>query len=256
LSPWKLAINALTQSIACFCFDSPGGARFKYSVNFFAHYITALKRCGLGLLLIYIVYTFFDQGLTVLMESNLRSPEGATSSVFLLGALYLANNIFFTTLATIAAIYGASTLNSSLLGFIDCYLNQSCIEIVRSWGRVLSWSFLLVIPGIIKYLQYMFVPFVVAMDSSYQKGEKDALKASRELFKKHWTTLVFAMIGFQVVWSYLSVDFFDAYRLFWQTPVRALLISTLEAMVFLMYILILFRVITRPDEVVENEPAV
>ena len=193
-------------------FDTRKAPRFNYPVNFFSLYIQAIKRCGLGLFLIYVVFTFFDQSLTVLMESNMRSPDGATSAVFLLGALYLTNSIFFTTLATATSIYGVTRITESWWQFIDRYFNQSCIETVRAWGKILSWSLLLLIPGFVKYLQFLLVPFVVALDSKYQNGEKDALKASQEMFKKHWLALLLIVVGFQVLWGYCSVDLFDAYR--------------------------------------------
>ena len=193
--------------------------------------------------MIYVVFTFFDQSLTVLMESNLRSPDGATGGVFLLGALYLTNSIFFTTLATMTCLFGVTKLTETWWQFMDRYFNQSCIEVVRAWGKVLSWSLLLMIPGFIKYLQYLLVPFIVVVDEKYQTGEKDALQTSQEIYRKHWLSLLFAVIGFQVVWSYISVDLFDAYRMILVTPVLALFISALESMIFLLYILVIFRLI-------------
>ncbi len=202
------------------------------------------------------MFTFFDQGLTSLMESNLRSPEGATGAVFLLGGLYLTSSIFFTTLATVTSIYGVSKLSQNWWQFIDRYFNQSCIEVVRSWGKILSWSLLFIFPGFIKYLQYLLVPFVVIMDPQYQSGEKDALKTSKEIFKKHWLTLLFAVLGFQVVWSYFSVVFFDSYRLILNTPLQAVLISFIESMIFLFYILLIFTVINKSPKEVFREPAI
>ncbi len=224
-------------------------------VNFLSLYFQALKKCGLGLLLIYLLFTFFDQSLTVLMEANLRSPNGATGGVFFLGALYLTNSIFFTTLATITCIFGITKLSNSWWQFIERYLNQSCIEVVRAWGKVLGWSLFLIIPGFIKYLQYLLVPFVVIIDPKYQSGEKDALTASATIFKKHWLSLLLAVLGFQVVWSYISVDLFDAYRMILTTPVQAIFVSALEAMIFLLYILVIFKRIQKSQIEVTNEPA-
>ncbi len=190
------------------------------------------------------------------MESNLRSPNGATGGVFFLGAVYLTNSIFFTTLATLTCIFGMTKLSGSLWQFLERYFNQSCIEIVRAWGKVLGWSLLLIIPGFLKYLQYLLVPFVVITDPKYQTGERDALKLSSEIFKKYWLSLLIAVIGFQVLWSYLSVDLFDSYRMILTTPVQAVFVSALEAMVFLLYILVIFKQIQKFQNEALHEPAI
>jgi hypothetical protein len=176
--------------------------------------------------------------------------------VFIYGAAYLINSIFFTTLAVVVIIFGLTDTNESLSEYIYRYLNQSCIEVLRSWGKTLIWSFLLIIPGIIKYLQFLFVPFVVTTLPKYDEGKVDALEASKVFFKKHWLKALGAVIGFQVVWSYLSVDLFDEYRLFSQTPLPALLITLLEAAVFLLYILVLFRIYSNSVREVRYEPNV
>jgi hypothetical protein len=224
-------------------------------VNFFSQYISAVKKAGLALVVTYIVFTFCDQGLTHLMESNLRSPEGATSWVFLYGAAYLANSILFSTLMVLVAIFGMIS-EKNLASFMTRYFNQACIEVVRSWGKVLSWSFLFIIPGFIKYLQFLLVPFVVALHPSYDQGQVDALKASKAFFKKHWLAILLALTLFQVIWEAFSTAIFDSYSLIWQTPVSALLISVLEAFVFLLYMLVLFRIYSKSVREVKYESAV
>lgn len=190
------------------------------------------------------------------MESNLRSPDGADTWIFFYGAVYLANSIFFTTLTVLVGLYGVTSTSEKASEFIGHYLNQSCIEVVRSWGKTLLWSLVLIVPGIIKYLQYLFVPFVVATYEPYKKGKVDALEASKAFFKHNWTQAVFALVGFQVVWGALSTLIFDSYRLLWSTPIPAVLITCLEAFIFLLYILVLFRIYSQSLREVKYESAV
>ncbi len=63
------------------------------------------------------------------------------------------------------------------------YLNQACIESLRATARVCWFSYLLIIPGLIKFLRLQFVPYVVQFDQRYDEGKKDALKTSEFLTK-------------------------------------------------------------------------
>lgn len=65
------------------------------------------------------------------------------------------------------------------------YFDQACIESVRGTAKVLWFSYLLLIPGFIKMLQLVFVPYVVQFDTLYDAGKRDALKESAKLSKGH-----------------------------------------------------------------------
>jgi hypothetical protein len=225
-------------------------------VKIFSQYIRAIKTSGLALLVVYFLYTLFDQILTSLMEQNLRSPDGADFRVFIYGAVYLANSILFTTMAILVALYGVTQKKAGLIEFLKKYFSQSCIEVLRSWGKTLLWSLLLIVPGILKYLQFIFVPFVVALYPAYDEGRVDALATSKALFKKHWGKVLLALMTFQVIWTSFSTAVFDSVRLFSTAPLPALLITCLEALVFLLYILVLFGIYIRSSGEVKHESIV
>ena len=63
------------------------------------------------------------------------------------------------------------------------HLKPFSLESIRSLGWVLLFLPLLIIPGIIKYLQFLMVPYVVLCDPKYQAGEIDALAESARLMK-------------------------------------------------------------------------
>ena len=67
--------------------------------------------------------------------------------------------------------------------FSMLHLKSFTLESLRSLGWVLLFLPLLIIPGLIKYLQYLFVPYVVLCDPKYQAGEVDALAQSARLMK-------------------------------------------------------------------------
>lgn len=57
------------------------------------------------------------------------------------------------------------------------------VESIRSLAVSLLWFFLLIVPGVVKYVRYFFVPYVVVADPDYQKGQIDALEESERLVK-------------------------------------------------------------------------
>ncbi len=64
---------------------------------------------------------------------------------------------------------------------LQTQLKPLTIESLRAFCWILIFLLALVIPGIIKYIRYTFVPYVVLFDKRYQQGEVDALERSSEL---------------------------------------------------------------------------
>ena len=63
-------------------------------------------------------------------------------------------------------------------------------------------TFLLIVPGIIKTIHYMMVPYVVFFNKSYKEGKLDALKYSEDLSKnfRWWIFFVFLIIPALCSW--------------------------------------------------------
>ncbi len=78
------------------------------------------------------------------------------------------------------------------------------VEGFRMTGQILLWSLLLIIPGIYKQIQYLFVPFVVLFDSEYKSGKVDALNKSAQLSKG-----IFWNLGFIFLLSFGSEILFE-----------------------------------------------
>lgn len=78
--------------------------------------------------------------------------------------------------------------------FVKKHFHQSLIEYLRSMISIGLYSLLLVIPGVIRWVQLTFVTLVTAFDSKYQNGKVDALKESSRLVGGAWLPLLFLLL--------------------------------------------------------------
>ena len=92
------------------------------------------------------------------------------------------------------------------------------IEGVRVLGQVMLWSLLFLIPGIVRFLRFILVPFVVLLDSKYQKEEVDALQQSSDLVKGHKLGLFVLVLftfafdfGFEIVTHFYGISEFPVW---------------------------------------------
>jgi hypothetical protein len=79
--------------------------------------------------------------------------------------------------------------------YLKKYTNPLTAESLRALTRVLLWSLVLILPGVVMYCRMMFLPFVIFFDPEYAT-HPDAVAITNTLTKKHWlqiTLLVFAM---------------------------------------------------------------
>lgn len=86
-------------------------------------------------------------------------------ALFVLGVLEVGKNRFF-----VHNRFGDTRFELLFSGFSNNYWNTFCSMLVTKVFIVL-WSFLLVIPGIVKMYEYFFVPYVLA-DNPYIIGAR------------------------------------------------------------------------------------
>jgi hypothetical protein len=72
--------------------------------------------------------------------------------------------------------------------------NALLVESIRALASVLRWIPLLLVPGLIRYLQFLFVPYVVLTNPSYSQGQVDALALSTQLSKGRWGLLLVCLL--------------------------------------------------------------
>lgn len=124
-------------------------------------------------------------------------------------------------------------------------VQQLIIEQMRVMGSVLLWSLLFILPGLLRFMQLIFVPFVVLLDNNYRVGERDALLTSKALFMKAPFKTAGTMLFLFVLWPLLSTLFFDEYLVFSQYPFQAFLIVCLESLMTLFGLFILYKIFVK-----------
>ena len=210
-------------------------------MNFFAENLRVFKKAALPLFLLVVVSNNIDQYLNIQVEQALQSPVGATTQVYIFGFLSILSSVIFPVLLVTMALFALSN-RPSVKEFFKKYLNQVFIETLRSWGKVLLWSLLFILPGIWKYIELIFVPFVVTSSQSYDEGRIDALEASSFIFRHHWLKILGILLLFHLFIPLVLTGFFDAYRLLWKTPIASLVLSLLDTYILLFSTQLLFNV--------------
>jgi hypothetical protein len=205
-------------------------------VNFFARNLLIFKRIGLPLFVLTLIYTSLDQLLTINTEAAMRSPNGTSPWIWVYGFSSLIVGIIFPIMGVLVVIYGAQnpeTSEKDLWDYIQQHINQMSIEILRSWGKTLTWSLLFILPGIWKYLEYTMIPFVVTLSKAYDRGDQDALVASTYLVRSKLLRVSAILLLFHLIFPSILTVFFDEYRLVWHTPVAALVLTLIDVYLFI-----------------------
>lgn len=208
--------------------------------------LNSLKYLFPILLLFFVSSSLFDQYLMKKLENTLKGSENTTIELFLYGGLNLLNSLFFPLLISLLTIF--FIINPTKLFFTSitqAHIESIIIETLRSWGKMIWWGFLFIIPGFYKYLCYSYVPFVVLMDTEYDHGKVDALKESERIFKKRFMASLITLVLFQLVLPILLSSLLDSYRSFKETPFLAFLSSLLQGVIGLLGLLILMEIFTQ-----------
>lgn len=211
-------------------------------MKFFALNLKAFRKVGLLLFVVGVLSTQIDQSISAQVEEALRNPQGMNTAVYFYGFLSLICSLFFPIVLLLLSLWALRSAAqpaspesawSRFSHFFKHYLPQLVIETLRAWGKILLWSLLFIIPGVIRYFTYVLVPFVVVQSPGYDRGEQDALETSTSVFKRKWVSIVGLILFFHLMIPLLLTVFFDEYRLLNQTPLASLGLSLLDAYLFL-----------------------
>lgn len=129
--------------------------------------------------------------------------------------------------------------------YLGEHFQQLIIEQLRVMGSILLWFLLFIIPGLWRFVQLVYVPFVVLFDHEYKSGHRDALETSKRVFYKAPLQTLCALLLIFVLWPLLSTLFFDEYLIFSQYPLQAFFIVCLEAGLTLIGLLVLYKIFSK-----------
>lgn len=184
-------------------------------------------------------YTLIDQWLTQQTQIEIGNPNGASSIVWIYGIASILVGMLFPLLSALV-IFSIFKKEKSPFVYVQKFFSQALIEVLRGWGKALSWSFLFIIPGLIKFAQFFFIPFVVCFDPNYQHGKVDALESSQKVAKGRLIKLILLLLLFDAVLP-LILSVFDDYSVIWKTPPQALLLCFVEMLFNICFIGVLWR---------------
>ena len=108
--------------------------------------------------------------------------------------------------------------------FEEPYLNSFFAEYLRLLGRVLMFGLLLILPGMIAYCYFIFVPYIALFSKPYREDKVSALDYSYRLSKRFFGRIagVFALTAaLQLGFEFLP----HLYAPLYAWPIRVLLMS-------------------------------
>ncbi|MES2801192.1 MAG: hypothetical protein V4654_01760 [Bdellovibrionota bacterium] len=226
-----------------------------------------LKIAFLPIFVALLVSGSLDQYINSKIEAILRSPYGLSQTIWVYGAVSIFSSLLFPLIITFFASFALARsiqdvnyggfIPQSLKGFFAANFELSFLETIRAWGKTFLWTFLFIIPGIIKFFFYFPVPFVVFFSKRYQAGEVDALKLAQKIAKKHWFWLLIYMAMFTFILPMTTSLGMDQYRVFREYFVYASLLTAIDAVVVIVfhyYILKLILKFIKDDDMKEVVP--
>lgn len=162
-----------------------------------------------------LVYTLKIVGIWYLLATGLESYfeswanglDAGDSVVFLIKLNIILVSLCFYVLLVLASIYACLVIlgpnrYKTFWNFTVQTTWPYFLESLRALAYILVGFVLFILPGIYFSCRYALVPFIVAIDPEYEKGEIDALEESGRLTSKH----IFWFIGIFVLGLLLSLS--------------------------------------------------
>lgn len=107
-----------------------------------------------------------------------------------------------------------SSINVLFDGFKDNYKNIVYVMFICDL-KLIGWTLLFIIPGIIKSYEYMMIPYLLSEDSSLNSSE--VFKKTKDMMANNkWNTFVLELSFFG--WAILTILTFDLASIFWFHP--------------------------------------
>lgn len=190
----------------------------------------------LGLLLLQFTFNTFLQAT---LQEEIRSPDGTSPLIWLLALgqiLLTVGGEALITLTAVTAILQQDYLSLKSWTRLGSVIQQLMIEILRAWGSILRGLLLFIVPGILRMLRFLFVPYVVLFNPNYWKGKRDALSESEKITQLLSTTDWWILMALKVAAPVGMGLLYDGKDHFWISPLATLSTLVLECFVVLLTI--------------------
>lgn len=200
-----------------------------------------------------LISTVTDQFLQNQIENVIRSKDGLSNIIWFWGFLSLVNVMVFPLLVAVLSSFFlvSNRAENNIQHFFKNNLELCFIETLRAWGRSFLWSFLFIIPGLIKFADYILTPFVVMFSNKYKNGEVDALQYSTLISKKFWWRIQLWLSVFYLVIPITLYFLFDEYQLFAIHPISATLLVFLKTFIELLFHFLILKLFIKNLNTIE-----
>ncbi len=119
-------------------------------------------------------------------------------------------------------------------------------ENLKAIGNSSLWMFLLFIPGLIRWIDYSLIGFIVFLNPIYQAGEIDPLIYARILVKNHKFKFRLAWIFIHLIIPIIIAIILPGSDLFFENPIKAISLQVFNSLIYVIWIHILWKFFRLP----------
>lgn len=171
---------------------------------------------GLGFIIL-LIHQFADQSLNAALM-DLMQKESSSFAIIVMGVFL--NGLLIVWVLPLFFISFMQPLHpeTAAISFLTKTKDYTR-EWLRGMGEASLWMFVLVIPGLLRWVEYSLLPFICFFDPAYQRGEVDALKQCRKILWGHRMKLWLLWLGFGMVIPLLLTSIFNDYESLREHPI-------------------------------------
>lgn len=164
---------------------------------------------SLGFIILFL-HQYTDQTLNVMLMELMQKES--SSFAFIVASMFL-NGLLIVWVLPLFFIsfmqpFHPETASTPFLTKTRDYTR----EWLRGMGEASLWMFVLVIPGLLRWVEYTMLPFICFFDPAYQNGEVDALKQCRKILRGHRWKLWLLWLGFGMILPLILTSIFSDYE--------------------------------------------
>lgn len=200
-----------------------------------------LRRAGLLITLWLIGSEFLNQVILMATQKSLASTDGGAYLIWLWAFAAVILSLLTPLVATLLVLATwkdrrslvPAQIENPVPDFLWRHTGDLIREEMRAFGSVMMWSFLLILPGIWRFLELTFLPWVVCYSPAYQSGQQDALQEARRRFYLVWPQLLFLFFLFWLILP-LPKMFFDEQLSYFDSPFTAFAFNLVDVALFVL----------------------